>query len=162
LILIRYFVFLFFGFFSPAHADDLAAQQILNSGGTITKVAPDWLIVCIGGVKNDIGEISTPKHCRVEKYNFTAIAVVSKMGVSIPLKETISPCDNPPAVLAVDKKQNQKLPVESQIIQMAKGGVLGRSFETSWPECWPQIETTRLAGFSEAFAQLNIQWKKFK
>lgn len=146
---------------AAAAQNDIATQAILDMGGTVNRSEPDWLIVCIGGRRDELGNIPVQKHCRLEKRNFTAILRISQEGIRIPLRETISPCDFMEAQLAVDQRQIQKMSPKQKLTVLNKGNMVARSFQTAWPYCDPQIEATSLKGFASAYGKLKSAWQKF-
>ena len=55
-------------------------RDILKAGGTITRVAPNWRIVCMRKGGEPYGVASRHKHCRLEKNDFRVLALMTKDG----------------------------------------------------------------------------------
>jgi hypothetical protein len=137
-------------------------QAILNAGGTVSYVDPNWRIVCLGEGKEVFGEVTTRKHCRMEKNDFRAIAVITSDGLSIPYRPSRPACGGYPGRMRVDERPIGKLPLKARIAAMSRGITLSRPYQTQWPECDRINEFTGLYRFSAALSRLKMQWRKFK
>lgn len=137
-------------------------QAILDAGGTISKVAPNWRIVCLGEGKDIFGGVTTHKHCRIDKSDFRAIAVMTSEGLSIPYRPSRPACGSYSGKMRVDKKSIGKLPLKAKIAAMSRGITFARPYQTPWPECKRITEFTGLYRFSAALSRLKVQWRKFK
>jgi hypothetical protein len=149
---------------TPALADFFGKsdQAILNAGGTVSYVAPNWRIVCLDEGKERFGEVTTHKHCRIEKNDFRAIAVITSEGLSIPYRPSRTACGGYPGRMRVDGKAMGKMPLKAKIAAMSDGITFSRPFQTQWPECDRITEFTGLYRFSTALSRLKAQWRKFK
>jgi hypothetical protein len=137
-------------------------RDILEAGGTVSKVAPNWRIVCFaeGG---DIYGVATPrKHCRLEKRDFRAIAVMTAEGLSIPYLPSRPACGGYPGRMRVDGEAIGKLPLKKKIFAMSHGITFSRPYQTPWPTCERMTEFTGLYRFSVALSRLRAEWKKFR
>ena len=137
-------------------------QAILDAGGTISKVAPNWRIVCLGKGKDVFGVVSTHRHCRIEKSDFRAIAVITSEGLSIPYLPSRPACGSYSGKMRVDGKRIGKLPLKAKIAAMSRGITFARPYQTQWPECKRLTEFTGLYRFSAALSRLKVEWRKFK
>jgi hypothetical protein len=146
----------FADFFGKSH------QAILNAGGTVTEVAPNWKIVCLGEGTDVFGGVSTHKHCRIEKNDFRAIAVITSDGLSIPYRPSHPACGGYSGRMRVDTKAIGKLPLKAKIAAMSRGITFSRPYQTQWPECDRIAEFTGLYRFSAALSRLKVQWRKFR
>lgn len=149
---------------TPAFADFFGKsdQAILEAGGTVSYVDPNWRIVCLGEGKDVFGEVTTRKHCRMEKNDFRAIAVITSDGLSIPYRPSRPACGSYPGRMRVDGKSIGKLPLKAKIAVMSRGITFSRPYQTQWPECQGFTEFTGLYRFSAALSRLKVQWMKFK
>jgi hypothetical protein len=149
---------------TPAFADFFrkSDQAILNAGGTISYVGPNWKIVCLGEGKDVFGEVTTRKHCRIEKNDFRAIAVITSNGLSIPYRPSRPACGSYPGRMKVDERSIGKLPLKAKIAAMSRGITFSRPYQTQWPKCQGFTEFTGLYRFSAALSRLKVQWRKFK
>ena len=93
-------------------------QAILDSGGTVGRVAPNWRIVCLGEGRDAFG-ISKHKHCRIEKNDFKAIAVITSEGLSSPYLPSRPACGGYSGRMKVDGKSIGKLPLKEKIAAMS-------------------------------------------
>jgi hypothetical protein len=149
---------------TPAFADFFrkSDQAILNARGTVSEVAPNWRIVCLGEGKELFGEVTTRKHCRIEKNDFRAIAVITSDGLSIPYRPSRPACGSYPGRMRVDGKPIGKLPLKAKIAAMSRGITFSRPYQTQWPKCHGFTEFTGLYRFSAALSRLKAQWRNFK
>ena len=149
---------------TPSFADFFgnSDQAILDAGGTISEVAPSWKIVCLGEGKDVFGVVSTHRHCRIEKSDFRAIAVITSEGLSIPYLPSRPACGSYSGKMRVDGKRIGKLPLKAKIAAMSRGVTFARPYQTQWPECKGYTEFTGLYRFSAALSRLKVQWRKFK
>ena len=137
-------------------------QAILDAGGTISRVAPNWRIVCLGEGMDAFGDVSKHKHCRIEKNDFKAIAVITSEGLSIPYLPSRPACGGYPGLMRVDGVPIGKLPLREKIAAMSHGVTFSRPYQTQWSNCTRITEFTGLYRFSAALARLKAQWRKFK
>jgi hypothetical protein len=138
-------------------------QAILDAGGTISRVAPNWRIVCLGEGKDAFGVVSKHKHCRIEKNDFKAIAVITSEGLSIPYLPSRPACGSYSGRMRVDGRPIGKLPLREKIAALSHGVTFSRPYQTSWPaKCTKLTEFTGLYRFSAALSRLKAQWKNFK
>lgn len=149
---------------TPAFADFFGKsdQAILNAGGTVSYVDPDWRIVCLGQGKELFGEVTARKHCRMEKSDFRAIAVITSDGLSIPYRPSRPACGGYSGRMRVDARPIGKLPLKAKIAAMSRGITFSRPYQTQWPKCQGFTEFTGLYRFSAALSRLKVQWRKFK
>ena len=138
-----------------------SAYAMRDSTGTIQDVAPDWRVVCLDGSDDVFGAITSHRHCRLEKDNFHAIAIMTSRGLTIPLRAARTPCSSVSGNLSVDNQAIHKMPLRKQLVALANGHTLARTYQTPWPECAKLNEYTGLGGFSAALARLKMQWAKF-
>ncbi|MDO8352916.1 MAG: hypothetical protein Q7T14_05600 [Aestuariivirga sp.] len=137
-------------------------QAILDAGGTVSRVAPNWRIVCLGEGMDVFGGVSKHKHCRIEKNDFKAIAVITSEGLSIPYLPSRPACGSYSGRMRVDGKRIGKLPLKAKIAAMSHGVTFSRPYQTQWSKCTRITEFTGLYRFSAALARLKAQWRKFK
>jgi hypothetical protein len=137
-------------------------RAILDAGGTISYVAPNWRIVCLGEGRDIYGGVSRHKHCRIEKSNFRAIAVITSEGLSIPYRPSQPACGGYKGRMRVDGKPIGKLPLKVRITAMSQGITFSRPYQTPWRACQEFTEFTGLYRFSAALSRLKVQWRKFK
>jgi hypothetical protein len=149
---------------TPAFADfyGKSDQTILNAGGTVSYVDPNWRIVCLGEGMEPFGEVTNHKHCRIEKNDFRAIAVITSDGLSFPYRPSRTACGGYSGKMRVDKKPIGKLPLKAKMVAMSQGTTFSRPYQTQWPECQSITEYTGLYRFSAAVSRLKAQWRKFK
>ena len=149
---------------TPALADlfENSDQTILDAGGTISKVAPNWKIVCFGEGQDVFGGVSIHKHCRIEKSDFRAIAVITSEGLSIPYLPSSPACGSYSGTMKVDGKSMSNKPLKARIAAMSNGITFSRPYQTPWPKCKRYYEFTGLYRFSAALSRLKVQWEKFK
>lgn len=136
-------------------------QAILDAGGTVSRVAPNWRIVCLGDGRDAFG-ISKHKHCRIEKNDFKAIAVITSKGLSIPYLPSRPACGSYSGRMKVDGKSIGKLPLRAKIAALSHGVTFSRPYQAQWSECTEYTEFTGLYRFSAALARLKGQWRNFK
>jgi hypothetical protein len=137
-------------------------RDILEAGGTVSKVAPNWRIVCFGE-GGDVYGVATPrKHCRLEKRDFRAIAVMTAEGLSIPYLPSRPACGGYSGRMRVDGEAIGKLPLKEKIFVMSHGVTFARPYQTPWPQCERMTEFTGLYRFSAALSRLRAEWKKFR
>jgi hypothetical protein len=137
-------------------------QAILDAGGTVSRVAPNWRIVCLGEGMDAFGVVSKHKHCRIEKNDFKAIAVITSHGLSIPYLPSRPACGGYSGRMRVDGEPIGKLPLREKIAAMSHGVTFSRPYQTQWSNCTRITEFTGLYRFSAALARLKAQWRKFK
>ena len=137
-------------------------QAILDAGGTISRVAPNWRIVCLREGRDAFGEVSKHKHCRIEKNDFKAIAVMTSEGLSIPYLPSRPACGGYTGRMKVDGNAIGKLPLKEKIAAMSQGVTFSRPYQTQWPKCQKVTEFTGLYGFSAALSRLKAQWRNFR
>ncbi len=138
-------------------------QAIRDAGGTVSRVAPNWRIVCFGEGMDTFGVVSKHKHCRIEKNNFKAIAVITSEGLSIPYLPSLPACGGYSGRMKVDGVPIGKLPLREKIAAMSHGVTFSRPYQTSWPtRCTDITEYTGLYRFSVALSRLKAQWRNFK
>jgi hypothetical protein len=147
--------------FSGAAKADFAEDSIINGGGTYTEVGNGWIVVCIGGQKNALGEVDIPANCRLEKADFVAVIQISRNGTNLRSNPIEDPCELRTQKAAVDGSQIHGLSVSSQIKALSKGKKFARSAMVNWPECRDSIESTNLTGFSFAYSILLKNWKAY-
>ncbi len=137
-------------------------QAILDAGGTVSRVAPNWRIVCLGEGMDPYGVVSKHKHCRIEKNDFKAVAVITSEGLSIPYLPSRPACGGYSGRMRVDGKPIGKLPLKAKIAAMSNGVTFSRPYQTQWSLCTEYTEFTGLYRFSAALARLKMQWRNFK
>ena len=137
-------------------------RDILEAGGTISRVAPNWRIVCFGEGGDAYGVATPRKHCRIEKGDFRAIAVMTSEGLSIPYLPSRPACGSYRGKMKVDGKAIGKLPLKEKIFAMSHGITFARPYQTPWPECQRMTEFTGLYRFSAALSRLRAEWRKFR
>jgi hypothetical protein len=137
-------------------------QAIIDAGGTVSRVAPNWRIVCLGEGIDAFGSVSRHKHCRIEKSDFKAIAVITSEGLSIPYLPSQPACGGYSGRMKVDGKPIGKLPLREKIAVMSQGVTFSRPYQTQWSKCTRITEFTGLYRFSAALARLKAQWKNFR
>ena len=159
-------VFLIVLMMAPTHSfagfSGNSDQAILDAGGTISEVAPFWKIVCLGAGKDVFGGVTTHRHCRIEKNDFRAIAVITSEGLSFPYRPSRPACGSYSGKMRVDERSIGKLPLKAKIAVMSRGITFARPYQTQWPECQGFTEFTGLYRFSAALSRLKVQWRKFK
>ena len=146
----------FAGFFGKSD------QAIRDAGGTVSRVAPNWRIVCFGEGMDAFGDVSKHKHCRIEKDDFKAIAVITSEGLSIPYLASRPACGSYSGRMRVDGRPIGKLPLREKIAAMSHGVTFSRPYQTPWSKCARITEFTGLYRFSAALSRLKAQWRKFK
>ena len=146
----------FAGFFGNSDRD------IRDAGGTVSRVAPNWRIVCFGEGMDTFGGVSKLKHCRIEKDNFKAIAVITSEGLSIPYLPSRPACGGYTGRMRVDGVPIGRLPLSEKIAAMSQGVTFSRPYQTSWSKCTRITEFTGLYRFSAALSRLKAQWRKFR
>jgi hypothetical protein len=138
-------------------------QAILDAGGTVSRVAPNWRIVCLGEGMDAFGVVSKHKHCRIEKNDFKAIAVITSEGLSVPYLPSRPACGSYSGRMRVDGVPIGKLPLKARIAAMSHGVTFSRPYQTPWPtKCTKFTEFTGLYRFSAALSRLKAQWKSFR
>ena len=137
-------------------------RDILEAGGTVSKVAPNWRIVCFGKGMDVYGVATPRKHCRLEKRDFRAIAVMTAEGLSIPYLPSRPACGGYPGRMRVDGKAIGNLPLRKKIFVMSHGITFARPYQTPWPQCNRMTEFTGLSRFSAALQRLKAEWRKFR
>jgi hypothetical protein len=137
-------------------------QAIIEAGGTVSRVAPNWRIVCFGEGMDAFGAVSKRKHCRIEKNDFKAIAVITSEGLSIPYLPSRPACGGYSGRMKVDGKPIGKLPLKEKIAAMSHGVTFSRPYQTQWSKCARFTEFTGLYRFSAALSRLKEQWRKFR
>ena len=110
-------------------------QAILDAGGTISRVAPNWRIVCLGEGMDAFGVVSKHKHCRIEKNDFKAIAVITSEGLSIPYLPSRPACGSYSGRMRVDGRRIGKLPLKEKIAasvrDVSTDGSIGERLEAT-------------------------------
>ena len=137
-------------------------RDIREAGGTISRVAPNWRIVCFREGADAYGVATHRKHCRIEKGDFRVIAVMTAEGLSIPYLPSRPVCGGYGARMRVDEKAIGELPLRAKLAAMSHGITFARPYQTPWPECHEITEYTGLYRFSAALSRLRAEWKKFK
>ena len=137
-------------------------QAILDAGGTVSRVAPNWRIVCLGEGMDTFGGVSKHKHCRIEKNDFKAIVVITSEGLSIPYLPSRPACGSYSGRMRVDGRPIGKLPLKAKLAAMSHGVTFSRPYQTQWSKCARFTEFTGLYRFSAALSRLKAQWWKFK
>jgi hypothetical protein len=137
-------------------------QAILDAGGTVSRVAPNWRIVCLGEGMDAFGDVSKHRHCRIEKNDFKAIAVITSEGLSIPYLASRPACGSYSGRMKVDGRPIGKLPLREKIAAMSHGVTFSRPYQTQWSECTRITEFTGLYRFSAALSRLKAQWRNFR
>jgi hypothetical protein len=137
-------------------------RAILDAGGTVSRVALNWRIVCLGEGMDAYGVVSKHKHCRIEKNDFKAIAVITSKGLSIPYLPSRPACGSYSGRMKVDGRPIGKLPLREKIAVMSKGVTFSRPYQTQWSRCARITEFTGLYRFSAALARLKAQWRNFR
>ena len=137
-------------------------RNILEAGGTISRVAPNWRIVCFGEGGDAYGVATPHKHCRIEKGDFRAIAVITAEGLSIPYLPSRPACGSYKGRMSVDEKSIDKLLLRAKLAAMSHGITFARPYQTPWPKCQPMTEFTGLYRFTAALARLKAEWRKFR
>jgi hypothetical protein len=137
-------------------------QAILDAGGTVSRVAPNWRVVCFGEGMDAFGVVSKHKHCRIEKNDFKAIAVITSEGLSIPYLPSRPACGGYSGRMRVDGRPIGKLPLKEKIAVMSRGVTFSRPYQTPWSKCTKFTEFTGLYRFSAALSRLKTQWKNFR
>lgn len=148
---------------TPAFADFFGSSErdILEAGGTISEVAPNWRIVCLGEGQDKYGVASRHRHCRIEKRDFRAIAVMTSEGLSIPYLPSRPGCGGYSGKMKVDGRSIGNLPLTAKIAAMSHGITFARPYQ-NWPKCKRVTEFTGLYRFSAALARLRAEWRKFR
>ena len=85
-------------------------RDIREAGGIVSRVAPDWRIVCFAEGGDAYGVATHRKHCRIEKGGFRAIAVMTAEGLSIPYLPSRPACGSYGGRIGVDGKSIGSLP----------------------------------------------------
>ncbi|MDP1700637.1 MAG: hypothetical protein Q8L53_06730 [Aestuariivirga sp.] len=137
-------------------------RAILDAGGTVSRVAPNWRIVCLGEGMDAFGVVSKHKHCRIEKNDFKAIAVITSEGLSIPYLPSRPVCGSYAGRMRVDGRPIGKLPLRERIAAMSQGVTFSRPYQNQWSKCTRITEFTGLYRFSAALARLRAQWRNFR
>ncbi|HRA94352.1 MAG TPA: hypothetical protein PLL12_10350 [Aestuariivirga sp.] len=137
-------------------------RDILKAGGTVTRVAPNWRIVCMRKGGEPWGVASRHKHCRLEKNDFRVLALMTKDGLSIPYLPSRPACGGYPGKMRVDWRPIGSLPLQAKITALSRGTTFGRPYQTPWPLCQPTTEYTGLYRFPAALARLKAEWRKFR
>jgi len=147
-----------------AHADILGNRDrdILKAGGSVTRVAPNWRIVCMRERGEPYGVATPRKHCRMEKADFRVLAVMTKQGLSFPYLPSRPACGSYPGGMRVDGRLIGHLPLAAKLKAMSHGTTFARPYQTPWPQCYPLTEFTGLYRFPEALARLKAEWRKFR
>ena len=137
-------------------------KAIVEADGSVSYVAPNWRIVCLGEGKDVFSGPTTRRHCRIEKTDFRAIAVMTSEGLSIPYRPSRPTCGSYPGRMRVDGKPIGKLPLKAKIAAMSHGITFSRPYQTQSPKCQRFTEFTGLYRFSAALSRLKAQWREFK
>ena len=137
-------------------------RDIRAAGGTISRVAPNWRIVCFGEGGDAYGVATPRKHCRIEKGDFRAIAVITSEGLSIPYLRSRPACVSFRGRIRVDGKSIDKLLLRAKLAAMSHGITFSRPYQNPWPGCERITEYTGIYRFSAALSRLRAEWRKFK
>lgn len=137
-------------------------RDILKAGGTVSRVAPNWRIVCMREGGEPYGVASRHKHCRLEKNDFRAIAVMTREGLSIPYLPSRPACGGYPGRMRVDWRPIGSLPLRAKLDALSRGTTFARPYQTPWPLCHSITEFTGLYRFPAALARLKAEWRKFR
>lgn len=137
-------------------------EAILDAGGTISRVAPNWRIVCLGEGVDSFGVVSKHKHCRIEKNDFKAIAIITSEGLSIPYLASRPACGGYSGKMKVDGMPIGKLPLKAKVAAMSHGVTFSRPYQNQWSKCKEYTEFTGLYRFSAALSRLKAQWRNFR
>lgn len=105
---------------APYQRHDPALTYLLSEDPALQKIG-DWYVLCLGGKLNAVGRVDLKGHCRVEKYDFLAIAWVDRDGQPI-----------------------EDLPLDEQVKIMSRGSIFARETQRAWPYCTIKIEETKL------------------
>ena len=109
-----------------------------------------------------LATVSKHKHCRIEKDDFKAIAVITSEGLSIPYLPSRPACGGYSGRMRVDGVPIGKLPLKEKIAAMSHGVTFSRPYQTPWSKCTRITEFTGLYRFSAALSRLKAQWRNFK
>jgi hypothetical protein len=147
-----------------ARADILGNRDrdILKAGGSVSRVAPNWRIVCMRAGGEPYGVASPRKHCRLEKNDFRALAVMTREGLSFPYLPSRPACGSYPGRMRVDGRAIGALPLREKLAAMSHGTTFARPYQTTWPKCHNKTEFTGLYRFPAALARLKAEWRKFR
>ena len=137
-------------------------RDIRQAGGTVSRVAPDWRIVCFAAGGDAYGVATPRRHCRIEKGGFRAIAVMTAEGLSIPYLPSRPACGSYRDRMRVDGISIGKLPLRAKLAAMAHGITFARFYQTPWRECQEITEYTGLYRFAAALSRLRAEWRKFR
>ena len=137
-------------------------QEIIDSGGTVSEVAPDWRIFCFSEGQDVFGGVSAHKHCRIDNRDVRGITVITAEGLSIPFLPSRPACGGYNGSIKVDGKAIDNKPLNEEIKAMSHGITFSRPYQTPWSECSKFTQFTGLYGFSAALSRLKSQWRKFK
>jgi hypothetical protein len=123
---------------------DPALTYLLSEDPALQKIG-DWYVLCLGGKLNAVGRVDLKGHCRVEKYDFLAIAWVDRDGPRIVTTKSVgSPCDNSARHAGVDGQPIEDLPLDEQVKIKSRGSIFARETQRDWPYCTIKIEETKL------------------
>ena len=124
------------------------------------RIVGDWMIVCLGGGR---GVVKQPGHCRLEKYDFTAVARVDEAGMQIrTARARGAPCERVAHHAAVDGKPIQGLSLKEQVRALSTGYVFAREVQSPSPDCTISVEETQLVDFAPAYEVLEERWAVFR
>ena len=137
-------------------------RDIRQAGGTVSRVAPDWRIVCFAAGGDAYGVATPRRHCRIEKGGFRAIAVMTAEGLSIPYLPSRPACGRYGGSMRVDGKATGNLPLRTKLAALSHGMTFARTYQTPWRECHEITEYTGLYRFSAALSRLRAEWRKFR
>ena len=135
--------------------------KLANLPGKTSEWVGDWIVTCIEAKRNSSGSVSGDQHCRLEKYDRTALVSFNSSGGKVMGPGPhMSPCDNRPKHFGVDGRSMVSLPFEEQVRMMKIGKTFGRQKQRTWPKCWISEEETDLRGFAEAYEVLILRAKQ--
>ena len=137
-------------------------RDIREAGGTVSRVTPNWRIVCFAAGGDAYGVATPRRHCRIEKGDFRVIAVMTAEGLSIPYLPSRPICGSYGGKMRIDGIAISKLPLRAKLAAMSHGITFARPYQTPWPECHEITEYTGLYRFSAALSRLRAEWRKFK
>ena len=123
----------------------------------------DWTVICLGGQPNAVGRVELRGHCRIQKYDFTAVARIDRDGPAIiTARPAHTPCDFFARHAAVDQQPIEDLSLSDQVARLSTGRVFARERQEPWPYCTIRVEQTSLADFAEAYTAMLDRWQTFQ
>lgn len=121
----------------------------------------DWIVMCLGGQRDAVGAVRVAPHCRVEKYDRTAVVRIDAAGLRLGGAQPMPYCPGYAWRAAVDGRPIQDMPIGAQIAALRSGSTFAREIQESWPGCTVRVEQTGLAGFDAAFSTMMGRWSTF-